>query len=287
MELKARVKREEALAFLGHRGQELGDLRDRLNRAAALCETELVPRGVYRVVPARVAREILPGEDIARHLEGCDEVALMAVTLGAQSEMLLRREQALSATDGLLVDACASSLVEQAADALNALIAEEAAARGLAATPRFSPGYGDLPLSCQPAFLAACGADRALGMRATAANLLVPAKSITAVIGLYPQASSAWEGGLTSTPTEGAWDADAVAGVSAGMAAGASPEVIAGTPSFAEVSPLGGDFSRPSAPPADDVRKGGASLDTRCSTCPLAETCALRAQGRTCYGNPA
>ncbi len=287
MELKARVKREEALAFLGHRGQELGDLRERLNRAATLCEAELVPRGVYCVVPACAAREVLPGEDIACHLEGCDEVALMAVTLGAQSEMLLRREQALSVTDGLLVDACASSLVEQAADALNALIVEEAAARGLAATTRFSPGYGDLPLSCQPAFLAACGADRALGIRATAANLLVPAKSITAVIGLYPQASSAREGGLKPTPTEGTWNADAVVGIPAGMAAGVSPEVIVGTPSFAEVSPAAGDFSRPSAPTADDVRKDGAPRDARCSTCPLAETCALRVQGRTCHGNPA
>ena len=97
---------------------------------------------------------------------------------------------------------------------------EEAAARGLAATTRFSPGYGDLPLSCQPAFLVASGADRALGICATAAHLLVPAKSITAVIGLYP----------------------------------------------------GRGF----------VREGA-----RCSTCPVADTCALRAEGRTCYGNPA
>lgn len=220
MELKTRVDREEALAFLGHRGQELGDLRERLERAACLCEKELVPRGVYREMDASEALALLPGLDIARHVGGCTRVVLLAVTLGTQSEMLLRRERALSATDGLLVDACASSLVEQAANVLNGHIVEEAAARGLAATTRFSPGYGDLPLSCQPAFLVASGADRALGICATAAHLLVPAKSITAVIGLYP----------------------------------------------------GRGF----------VREGA-----RCSTCPAADTCALRAQGRTCYGNPA
>ena len=169
---------------------------------------------------ASEALALLPGRDIARHVEGCARVVLLAVTLGTQSEMLLRRERALSATDGLLADACASSLVEQAANVLNGHIVEEAAARGLAATTRFSPGYGDLPLSCQPAFLVASGADRALGICATAAHLLVPAKSITAVIGLCP----------------------------------------------------GRGF----------VREGA-----RCSTCPVADTCALRAQGRTCYGNPA
>lgn len=232
MELSARVDREEALAFLGHRGQELGDLRERLERAARRCEDELIPRGVYRVMGAPEALALLPGRDIARHVEGCPEVVLLAVTLGAPSEMLLRRERALSATDGLLVDACASSLVEQAANVLSEHIAEEAAARSLAATSRFSPGYGDLPLSCQPAFLAACGADRALGIRATAAHLLVPAKSITAVIGLHPHSNSAREDGASATSTE-------------------------------------------------EAEK------TRCSTCPVADTCALRAQGRTCHGNPA
>lgn len=178
---------------------------------------------------ASEALALLPGRDIARHVEGCTRVVLLAVTLGAQSEMLLRRERALSATDGLLVDACASSLVEQAANVLNAHIVEEATARNLAATSRFSPGYGDLPLSCQPAFLVASGADRALGIHATAAHLLVPTKSITAVIGLRSHPNSARAGGASTAPTEG----------------------------------------------------------MRCSTCPVADTCALRAEGRTCYGNPA
>lgn len=65
MELKARVDREEALAFLGHRGQKLGDLRERLERAACLCEKELVPRGVYREMDASEALALLPGRDIA------------------------------------------------------------------------------------------------------------------------------------------------------------------------------------------------------------------------------
>ena len=110
MELKARVDREEALAFLGHRGQKLGDLRERLERAACLCEKELVPRGVYREMGASEALALLPGRDIARHVEGCARVVLLAVTVGMQSEMLLRRERALSATDGLLVDELPASL---------------------------------------------------------------------------------------------------------------------------------------------------------------------------------
>ena len=186
MELKARVDREEALAFLGHRGQKLGDLRERLERAACLCEKELVPRGVYREMGASEALALLPGRDIARHVEGCTRVVLLAVTLGAQSEMLLRRERALSATDGLLVDACASSLVEQAANVLNAHIVEEATARNLAATSRFSPGYGDLPLQLQSDLCALLDTQRRLGLTVSANHLLLPRKSVTALLGISP-----------------------------------------------------------------------------------------------------
>ncbi|WP_251230422.1 hypothetical protein [Adlercreutzia aquisgranensis] len=127
----------------------------------------------------------LPGRAIARHLRGCGEVALMAVTLGAKSEMLLRRETALSATGGMLADVCASSAVEQAANVLNEHLRAQANQRGFATTWRFSPGYGDLPLSVQPCFLKALGADKALGISLTPALMLVPTKTITAIVGLY------------------------------------------------------------------------------------------------------
>lgn len=191
--LAASVKRREAWAFLGHRGQAVDDeLAARLEEAATLCERELTPRGVFRVFPvtatdAGVAVEgtnlVLPGESIARHLRGCDKAALLAVTLGPASELVLRREAAVSATGGMLVDACASSLVEQAAGVLNEAVDAAAARCGREATWRFSPGYGDLPLTVQGPFLEALDAGRALGVTLTAANMLVPSKSITAIVG--------------------------------------------------------------------------------------------------------
>lgn len=191
--LAASVKRREAWAFLGYRGQPVDDrLAARLEEAAALCERELAPRGIFRVFPVLPAEGgiavagtnlVLPGESIARHLRGCEYAALMAVTLGPSSEMVLRREAAVSATGGMLADACASSLVEQAAGVLNEFVDEAAARRGCAPTWRFSPGYGDLPLSVQGPFLEALEAGRALGVTLTAANMLVPSKSITAIVG--------------------------------------------------------------------------------------------------------
>lgn len=200
MLLEARVNQQEALRYLGYAGQAMDeDLSVRFQRAVGLC-SKIPAQGMSHTFPIESfefdecgtacavhlvgTSFVLEGRDISAHVAGAREVALMVATLGLESEALLHREAAISPLDGLLVDACASSLVEEAANALSALVTRHAAGRGLRAGRRFSPGYGDFPLSAQGAFLAAVGADKALGISATSADLLVPSKSITAVCGL-------------------------------------------------------------------------------------------------------
>ena len=50
-----------------------------------------------------------------------------------------------------------------------------------------APGYGDLPLSCQPTLLSVLDATRRLGITLTPSLLMVPTKSVTAVLGYFPQ----------------------------------------------------------------------------------------------------
>ena len=60
----------------------------------------------------------------------------------------------------------------------------EAAEEGLYLRPRFSPGYGDLPLSCQPDFCRVLEAEKTVGITLTESFLMMPSKSVTAVIGV-------------------------------------------------------------------------------------------------------
>ena len=53
-------------------------------------------------------------------------------------------------------------------------------------TDRFSPGYGDLPLSLQPALCEILDVQRRLGLYVTDSLLLNPMKSVTAILGLAP-----------------------------------------------------------------------------------------------------
>lgn len=202
VKLDAHIDNAEMMAFLGYGDQVLDNsLQARIDAARETCEREMSVQGIYRIFPVRFIKEdlarvprvyledtpfTLPGASISRFLEGAREVALLACTLGLQSEMILRRERNLSVADGLLFDAAASALVENGADKLSALISQEAAERGLRAGTRFSPGYGDLSLDVQPGLLLALDAGKTLGITTTESSMLVPSKSITAVMGLFP-----------------------------------------------------------------------------------------------------
>ena len=177
--------RSEALRYLGHRDQPITpDLKARLDEAEEACERVARP-AVWRCSFAPEEMR-LPGADIARHLADAVEVVLFAATLGHGVDRELRR---LSMTDPLgqvLFDAAATAAVERLADKTEASVRAEAAQRGLYCSWRFSPGYGDLPLDVQPRVLSMLDATRRLGITLSPSNLMVPTKSVTAIIGLHP-----------------------------------------------------------------------------------------------------
>ena len=196
--LPCAVNAARALRYLGQRRAGLPEhLERRLREAADQCARTARPRGVGRVYPLRWGGSGQPvqlagtgvallGADIARFLEGCTHVVVLAVTLGMESEQQLARAQALSPLEGLLADGCASSMAEEAARAASEEIERRARAAGFQPTKRFSAGYGDLPLQLQPDMLRLSGGDKLLGIHMGPSLLMTPMKSVTAVVGLKP-----------------------------------------------------------------------------------------------------
>lgn len=126
----------------------------------------------------------LPGADIAAHLAGCGACLLLAVTLGAGVERLLSAAQAQDMAAAVVLDIAASVLAEQYADAAEALLRARWAAEEQYITGRFSPGYGDLPIGMQRPLLRLLDAQRAIGLTVNESGILLPRKSITALLGL-------------------------------------------------------------------------------------------------------
>lgn len=180
----------EALRFAGVKEPDEIALRA-AHQAAEQVEKRASPRYTYRVFDtARTERGVslpeagllLPGNLAKTMLADCEKAVLLLCTLGAEFDRLLRTAQARDMAQALYIDACGSSFVEQGCDAAE----QEIAARhpGLYLTDRFSPGYGDLPLSLQPDLLRLLNGEKRLGVCAAPSYLLNPMKSVTAVIGL-------------------------------------------------------------------------------------------------------
>ncbi len=177
----------EPLRYLGYSGQELSpELEARIDAMEARCLEVARPASTSRAFTFEELPLELPGDDIARHLRGAVEVTLFAVTLGLGVDRELRRLSLTDPLDQVLFDAAATWAIEREADRMEAQMRSDAAARGLFCSWRFSPGYGDLPLDVQPALLAVLDATRRLGITLTPSNLMVPTKSVTAIVGLHP-----------------------------------------------------------------------------------------------------
>lgn len=125
---------------------------------------------------------LLPGKDLFAHLEGCHEVVLFCATLSPQVDQLIRQAESRDMLRALCLDCCATAAVEQLCDWVEEQI--HAQYPECFFSFRYSPGYGDLPLSVQAPLLSLLDAPRKLGLCASSSYILTPRKSVTALIGV-------------------------------------------------------------------------------------------------------
>jgi hypothetical protein len=126
---------------------------------------------------------VLRGTSLAKHLSGCERCAVVAATLGAEADKELKRLQYSDLAEAVLSDGRANAAIEALVDGLQETLAKRAAEQGLFLTARYSPGYGDFSLDSQSDLLRLTDAEKKIGLTVNGNNLLLPVKSVTAVIG--------------------------------------------------------------------------------------------------------
>ena len=124
----------------------------------------------------------IEGKSIGNHLKNCDKVICIAVTIGEDitNEVSAQFEKG-NYFFSVLLDAAATSAVEQAADAMEKYIEQQMSRDGY--NMRFSPGYGDWSLNQQPDLFRLSNAAE-IGINLSETMMMIPRKSVTAVIGL-------------------------------------------------------------------------------------------------------
>ena len=143
------------------------------------------PKTIYRKLPIEKTEPLLAGEDVRKHLQNCSQCLIIAATLGIGIDKLLLRAAAEDTERLLLTDIVANTAIEAFCDKFQNELAESTFDQENAfLTSRYSPGYGDFPLSTSAQILKILEAGKRIGLMITPNHLLTPRKSITAVIGI-------------------------------------------------------------------------------------------------------
>ena len=121
----------------------------------------------------------IESRDLVKALSGCKQAYILGVTIGIDADRLISRLSITSPAESFITDELASAAAESLCDYADNLL------RGTGEKPfRYAPGYGDMPLSYQPAVLEALNADYTLGITLNSSSLMTPMKSITAIMGI-------------------------------------------------------------------------------------------------------
>ncbi len=183
----------EAARYLGYAKNTSPDsaVSDLIHKACAKMQERLAPQAVFDVFPlAHGADNLLSfagtelhSVDLSRNLLKCARVVLFAATIGPQVDALIRRTQPGGKAEVAVMQAAGAMFIESFVDALNDKIKADEESAGHKTHPRYSPGYGDVPLSVQQLFFSHLPCSR-IGLTLMDTLVMAPEKSVTAFIGI-------------------------------------------------------------------------------------------------------
>ncbi len=114
--------------------------------------------------------------DLSKNLSGCSKAVIFAATVGPFPDRMVMKYGAVSPAKALLFQAIGAERIEALCDIVSSEYDN--------ARPRFSPGYGDLPLELQRDIFALLDCPRKIGLTLNESLLMSPTKSVTAIIGI-------------------------------------------------------------------------------------------------------
>lgn len=186
------TERKEVLRYLGIKGQEPAEeLEELIMLCMAEVEAAAEPRSVMRRFPISLTGDTvqaggmeLKSRLLVRNLQDCQEAVFFAATLGSGVDRLLQKYLKLQVSKAVVVQAAAAAAIEAYCNACQRKLEQEVIKEGLFVRPRYSPGYGDLALTVQGQFLELLQASKTVGIVLTEGDIMLPEKSVTAIMGL-------------------------------------------------------------------------------------------------------
>lgn len=189
-----KIEIKEVLRYLGYKNQKIDENTMNLVKT---CSKELIAickeRFVYEIFDIKrsdgeISLEnsmlVLKGNDIKNHLVNSNKCVIMAATLGINVDSKIAYYSRSNITKALIMDACATTAIENLCDEIQSEIMNSALENNLHITNRYSPGYGDFSIHNQSDILNVLDAYKKIGLSVTESSIMLPRKSVTALIGL-------------------------------------------------------------------------------------------------------
>ena len=180
------INKKEVLRYSGTK-KEISEISALLDKAIGEAENVFTYKVCYRVFDATIDGADLDlgfatvrSRDLAKNLAGCKKIMIFAATVGTSIDRTIARASITSPSLALMLDALATERIEALCDVFCEDIEKEYGKT----RPRFSAGYGDLPLELQREIFTTLNPQRNVGVVLNDNMFMSPSKSVTAIIGI-------------------------------------------------------------------------------------------------------
>lgn len=123
-------------------------------------------------------------KNLSKNLKDCKEIIVFTATIGIETDRIIGKYSAVSPLNAVVAQATGTAAIEAWCDILCRRFEKAEQSNGNYLRPRFSPGYGDFPLTVQKRIFEVLDCSRKIGVTLTDSFLMMPSKSVSAIIGI-------------------------------------------------------------------------------------------------------
>lgn len=159
-----------------------------VDEAIEKIENGVQPKTLFRIFDCRVGESeteiegyVFKSKRLAQNLASCKRVVIFGATLGIECDRMINLALYENLSMGMALQAAAAQKIEEVCDNLEN---EIKAQFGVSLRQRYSPGYFDLDISEQKKVFALLELTKRIGLTLTDSCEMLPAKSVTAFIGI-------------------------------------------------------------------------------------------------------
>ena len=192
------IDKNEVLRYLQYKNQNLSDnIKEEIDKCINRTKEIINPRYICRtysiekqdiynnkIVYLKDSNIKFESDDIYKLFDKCDECILISATLGLEIEKEIRKLTYTNLSKGLIVDACATTAIEEVCDIVLYNIEKELLKENKSITMRYSPGYGDLSIEKNIDIINVLNSQKEIGLTVTDSGIMIPRKSVVALIGV-------------------------------------------------------------------------------------------------------